>query len=863
MTHSASISWLLSRPRRLLACAIVMVAGFMLFGLSHNASALSGRGPDLTELGMAPSEKAGYVLIDTGAASIRLTQIPLYFTNNTSDKTVTVVGGDLCAANGAPAGYRDRNNPSYGGGTVVASYMIPGAPTIYGRVNTGGGCGDAAKSTVIPRANLAFDTATGYYIARFMATIPAGITNVENVYHIQLAESGAIVGYSSSNASSSFGIEQESPQGGYQKYDMPFAPDCSLTQNKNVSIDIYDPDNGDPSIQPAKFAVRIRDKSVPGWPVIASGVPGSVSGSTFTLNFTVAPGHKYSMAVDSVYSVNILQFRLPYDSIYSEVTCPPKIINANVDCNYLKFRVEDPSGQHYSARLVHIKSDGTEEDSSVISDLAPSSTPGVNVQTFDVGSWRDFSSGHKFKVRVRSISNPDIYRESDVVTQSGPCATAQCTGVTAEPADIDPGQTFRLKVSMNTDIGSKGNSTLYLANLSLDGSPAIVAKAGSPGGSSASGTTVGGGVGPGGGGGNSETMEWDVTYSSAGEYHGAVSVGGGFTLSCPINNGSSIIVSNHPYLRVYHGDVLAGCDTGGAHWYPTDPSGSNAGRILTWSQSNGSLRGGGSNASPKNGYGSGTDLAAQALGKIEGFSSAQQTGMTVDDLLTFANSTGDNFGGNFGTGLCPDDAFAGAASAEPVGSDVATLPVPNGSFVYTGNKTIYGGSPGSPLPLTLQPGQHQTIYVDGDLTIRSDIYVNGEPWSSIADIPSLRIVVKGNIYIDSSVGSIFANLVAQPKDASAGGNIYTCTNGGSLYADQASLYGKCNNDLTITGSLTARRIAFLRLAGSTNTANPADSIPSSTAAEKIVNSPATWLSDPAATSTAATYDAISSLPPVF
>ncbi|QQS19117.1 hypothetical protein IPL68_03705 [Candidatus Saccharibacteria bacterium] len=35
-----------------------------------------------------------------------------------------------------------------------------------------------------------------------------------------------------------------------------------------------------------------------------------------------SPLHKYRFVLDSVYSVNLLQFQLPYDSINYDIDCP-------------------------------------------------------------------------------------------------------------------------------------------------------------------------------------------------------------------------------------------------------------------------------------------------------------------------------------------------------------------------------------------------------------------------------------------------------------------------------------------------------------------------------------------------------------
>ncbi len=501
-------------------------------------------------------------------------------------------------------------------------------------------------------------------------------------------------------------------------------------------------------------------------------------------------------------------------------------------CSRIAYYVGDADDDLYDVRIII---DG--EDKHVEQDQAPN-------ERFEssLTQYKDFGA-HQISIRVRSDGGHVITTgEKDIV--GSPCATPSCEGVTLQPSSAAAGQSFEVRATFDANIGAEGNGTLYNAVLNLSGPGAITVTptSGGPGNwiIDVPLRLVGGGIGPGGGG-NSETAIWTVQSNTAGNYTGNVVVTGGFNLTCPVG---TVEVANHPYLRVWRGDVVAGCTPPSVSpWYPTNTAGS--GKIQAWNND-------------AVGAGAGTDVAAQALGVIDGFSSGQRSTMTVDDYLTFAN-TGSGWGGSFGSGLCASDYYSGAPATSGSISSANLSSLASGTYSYTGG-TISGA--------TIGAGKHLTIYVNGNLTITNDItFGSTTNWSSVTQIPSLKLIVRGDINISNPVNNLSGTYIAQPSGTTTGGTIYTCTNGATPYSDTVSsrtaLINNCTDTLTVYGSFVARTVRFLRLSGNVITANKADAVAQGTAAEKFIYSPEIWLSESGSNGTADVYDSITSLPPIF
>lgn len=130
-----------------------------------------------------------------------------------------------------------------------------------------------------------------------------------------------------------------------------------------------------------------------------------------------------------------------------------------------------------------------------------------------------------------------------------------------------------------------------------------------------------------------------------------------------------------------------------------------------------------------------------------------------------------------------------------------TVPGAAGYYTANGNINLTGGT----------SSQKVTIHATGNITISgNNIGATGAPavpFVNNNNVPYVLIVADGNIYIDPSVTTINAVLVA-------GGTISTCSTASSLTTPATSaLAGSCNNPLTINGALSAKDIKFRRAVG--------------------------------------------------
>ncbi len=362
------------------------------------------------------------------------------------------------------------------------------------------------------------------------------------------------------------------------------------------------------------------------------------------------------------------------------------------------------------------------------------------------------------------------------------------------------------------------------------------------------------------------TSQQTIHYAAAGTFNVVVQ-SNGQSATC------QVIVTQppfEPYVRVYGGDVAAGSGLGSScKSYVSSVS--DPAKILGFN--NGS------------GAGSGTQMATFALDVIDGFSSASDRPVspapppTPAKGLSFANITGNpTYGGNFDTTAgaklgCATD-YPVPTTKTPISSSLAS-PVDVGSLGTAGSNVNYTLT-GSPAAITgasqVAIGKSVAIYsTANDVVIKGpQIKYEGSDtsdpnaWFDPGDIPSFYVIVRGhNIYIDSSVQRLDGVFIALPDEVTgAGGTIYTCTNGNSLWRNTPttaidSLNGHCNTPLTINGAFVAKRVKFQHTFGDISNGN---------IAETFHYGPELWIRRPAGSSAASgtgSYDSIQSLPPVL
>jgi len=266
------------------------------------------------------------------------------------------------------------------------------------------------------------------------------------------------------------------------------------------------------------------------------------------------------------------------------------------------------------------------------------------------------------------------------------------------------------------------------------------------------------------------------------------------------------------------------------------------------------------------GFGSGVQYAAQAFGNISQFSSARLTGIgTGPKVLSFANNDpGKQYGGAFGVGGCTAqrDYFTGkpAESLNPGSVNVSDLS--DGKVSYKGNVSLQG---------KIQSGRRTALYIEGDLNITGNIEYADPNWSTFANIPSLHVYVKGNIYVQPGVSTLTGFYVAQKDTTGAKGIIDTCANGFISYTNLSEIWNSCKSTLSIRGAFASKQTLFRRGNNSLRNANTPiekDGYLSSNGAERFYIGPEMYLVGPDTTSTGGTggsggYQYETVLPPLL
>lgn len=137
----------------------------------------------------------------------------------------------------------------------------------------------------------------------------------------------------------------------------------------------------------------------------------------------------------------------------------------------------------------------------------------------------------------------------------------------------------------------------------------------------------------------------------------------------------------------------------------------------------------------------------------------------------------------------------------------------------------------------LQPDQHITIFVDGDVDIRGDVDTDwGHTYTKLSDIPSLTIKAKNDIKVEPQVELITGTYVAT-------GRFESC-NGAQEKGDTLGVLGLCRSKLKINGAIVSGGSpAFRRTFGAGNQPYDGQWDPNniSSTAEWINYTPNLWL----------------------
>ena len=353
----------------------------------------------------------------------------------------------------------------------------------------------------------------------------------------------------------------------------------------------------------------------------------------------------------------------------------------------------------------------------------------------------------------------------------------------------------------------------------------------------------------------------------------------------PRTDGECRDVVNHPYVRAYGSDIVAG-----SNFMADEVCNANVKRIDSYISTHADKSG------------SGVQLAAIAMGTIESFSTAslRTSSPTALTGLSFGN-TPNPVGQYAGQPLCSTNFYGETQSNDDNPTDDA---------VDTVNKNTVGDhniSPGDYLPnygqtLVTNPSHQVTlggdgsfngkkiIYVDGDVTITGNIAY--QPFTDPTEAPAFMLVAKGNIYIGKNVTRLDGLYVAQAKDDASGGIIFTCARPGDFAAyNDNEKFDNCGGPegensnppddkrLIVNGSFIANNIRLDRIHKSvrdskSNINEKADRDPSATphnteASEVFNFSPEMYLSQPpfakngTSSSSSTIFQYYTTLPPIL
>ncbi len=633
----------------------------------------------------------------------------------------------------------------------------------------------------------------GWYVAYINARNNGAWTDAINGFRVESEGTDRLSYYA--GAGSKFSLGQMwlgppptiAPANRWGDFTLPFAAPCSVKAGQTVTGTLrwYDADAGQSNqISPTTgspntigtYITEISPTGVRNNVDLFSLTGGNdVDGShTFTMK---GGGYTYEWHLENVYSRNGLQFQLPFDSFNTIQDCSSYNMVATFDPPPADLSVPPGTNMTINLKLQNLGNENSGIDCGV------SGTAGgcVFVRFTDnstIGNYLDLPArtvgGGPNLNGCQSIVSPEPAASGFAVYKLG-SGVAFCNN-TAEP-NSGAGNVLNWRFNYNAVPGGATDAA------SFD----IRVKSTAPNGSFCMNAYV------------YKRTPTSIT-TDANSYTDQLCI----TISNP----------KKPYSRVYGGDVIAGMPQGCQGWTEDD-------NLTSFSNFTSAHIYGFTSGSGTSFKGSGAQLAAQALGGIYSFTTAstRTSDPKLPKGLAFSGPPG-AYGGFFGgTPPCPADYYSQHTGGAPSGA-LAT----NASGVYESavNLSISGD---------VANGKKLVIFVNGDLQITGNTTLNiaNTAWSSVGNIPSLWVIVRGNIYIQPNVTQVDGVYIAQPKDpqsinlddpAATGGFIYTCANGAAAPTEPmltSTAAGGCGRKLSINGSLTALGLRLYRTNGDIST----------------------------------------------
>lgn len=309
-------SWLVWLNRVFLAVAVTMIISI---ARGSATMALSNVGPS------SPDDR--YNLTKDSTHPYTELEVPVYF----KDKPDSDVGVKVFDIHRSP-------------GDWSSGAVFNGGARIYGDGHFTVNAGD-----------FWYDSSTGYWKARIRASLIGSLFQ----FKLQLDRSDGIIAYATGRASQA-SIRYNDRMGdiiGHERKEMQMALPCSFTEPTHLGgpgspyhLRLYDLDTWYPwwgtnnGKQP--LSVSVYDESDNGRRVAYydgndpeyqcgqlgagdDGVYGSHGcmgeNGVLYVEMTMYPDHKYKIVIDNVWKNNLIEYELPFDNIFYNITCEPKV----------------------------------------------------------------------------------------------------------------------------------------------------------------------------------------------------------------------------------------------------------------------------------------------------------------------------------------------------------------------------------------------------------------------------------------------------------------------------------------------------------------------------------------------------------
>lgn len=816
-----------------------------------------------------------YIVSADTYTDIYSTRLNIY-TSTRNPVTVRVYGADVCS--NSVNNTTDEIYRSMSSGTYLGAYMLKNAAGAMDRqqfyYRT---CGSSSyvDLNVTPGTG-DFNPELNMYVLTFSAQVTSGMMGSNtflNGFRVQVvSDAGAMVGQASSSdglTARDFGMQVGVPRDGttYADFYMPFSTDCSVVDDGvgTKTIEIYDADYGDTSIQPVPFFVNLQGRrfgssawtDVP--PIRTSGNPekltlhsaanneyyptaGNKETSRYT--FTVNKNYEYRLYVTRLFNNNTLQFSLPFPAISKQRSCTGaqltgrKITTAPTDqtnsaISGLSAGIvgsQTSTAQPYTISGIAVPSGGARKTAVVDPPAASSGWNIVGYAFCDLSRTDCTAANLQYGGRYyhdTSTYNVPVFMEPGkryemrwIFDRVQPVMCYTSGSDLISPSLIDKNTKFTVKpaVTVRSDPANPRISvTIAGPGLSYTSS-ATATQVGSSNNYQATFANIG----PTRQGNQTYTMHW--TYQD-----------GATTRDC----NEQFDTVKKPTFSVNNGDLYSGAS------------------VMAWNND-------GSNQL----FGSRATHAVLAGGSVFGFPSALSAilGTHTGNELTFANIGGTytpadgakNYGGAFEAipagGDVPSDVDANTAYASAPSINLSSL-VDSGKYKVKDGVAISGN---------LGAGVKVTLVGDGLVTVRGNIDYNGAPYSSAAQIPRLNVFA-GQIVVLGNVTTMKGFYVAA-------GNFYSCGHqvageyAGYEYAEyndpDSDIRSDCGSSLSVEGSVQAGELILARTGGDgyftgINSA--------STDAETFTETPEFWMAQSNTDGNNVTwrYDYYVGLPPVL